>query len=462
MNTQTKTTPATLLPPTHRPPLTFGRMLILYVLIASIPYFYSVTQGLENRGIYETILTYLNIAFFAALLAQYPLAGRVNAVTKITGLDNGMHLHRKAGEFIALFFFLHPLLIIGPRFLISPQKVLGDVWETFIAGEASTGVYAWAVMSIWVLTAMYKDKLKISYEAWRISHGLGLVAVAILATHHAVTVGRHGRYNELFDIMWIILCAIAVSIVSYTYFVRPFLQQKRPFKLVSTEKISSSDWGLTLEKDGDFPFEFDAGQFLWINTTGNAFNRTEHPFSIASSPAALPKVSFIIRELGDFTSNLGALKPGQRVYVDGPHGVFTLNGRQASGIALIAGGAGIGPNLGILRQLVDLRETRPVRMIYGNRRLDQMCSQDEINSIETTLPNFEQRLVLEQADDSAKTAHIGFIDKAFLADQFDEEKRKNWVFYVCGPPVMVDAVTDHLRALGIPETQILFEQLSFG
>lgn len=453
-------TSATLLPPTRKPPLTFGQLMIFYIIIASIPFVYSVTQGLENRGIYETVLVYLNITVFAALLAQYPLAGRINVVTQVTGLDNGMQLHRKAGEWIAIYFFLHPFLIVAPRFFLSPQRAKGDLWDSLIASESSTGVYAWIIMAIWVLMSIYRTKLKISYEAWRISHGIGLVAVAVLGTHHAITVGRHGRYDAWFDVMWIVLCAIAVAIVSYTYFVRPGLQKKQPFKLVSSKKIADNDWEVTIEKDGDFDFSFDAGQFLWLNTSGNAYNRSEHPFSIASSPTALPQISFIIRELGDFTSNLGKLKPGQRVYVDGPHGVFTLNGRQASGIALIAGGAGIGPNLGILRQLRDLGENRPVRMVYGNRRMSQMCNQDEIMAIEKDLPDFKQHLALETPEPGVK-AHIGYLDKEFLASLFDEEKRNGWIFYVCGPPVMVDAVTEHLRALKVPEKQILFEQLSF-
>lgn len=454
------TSTTTLLPPTGSPPLTFGKLLLVYLVLAIAPYLWSATQGLEHRGIYETILTVLNIAVFAALLAQYPLAGRINSVTKIAGLDNGMQLHRKAGEIIAIYFFLHPFLILLPRFLFSPQLALDNTWETFIAGESVTGVYAWAIMSIWVLMSVYRDKLGMSYEAWRISHGLGLVAVAVLGTHHAISVGRHGRYEIWFDVMWVALCTIAVAIVAYTYFVRPFIQKKQPFKLVHAKKLSTNDWELTIEKDGDFPFKFDAGQFLWLNTSGNSFNRSEHPYSIASSPTALPHISFIVRELGDWSSNLDKLKPGKRVYVDGPHGVFTLNGRQASGVALIAGGAGIGPNLGILRQLRDLGESRPVRLVYGNRRMDQMVCQDEIKSIESDLPDFKQLLCLENAEEGVE-AHTGFIDRDYLAGQFDESQRDNWIFYVCGPPIMVDAVTDHLRKLGIDEDRIMFEQLAF-
>lgn len=455
------TTETTLPLPTRQPPWSFKRFLAVYVVLALIPYIWSATQGLEYRGWYELILTILNISMFAALLAQYPLSGRMNSVTRFTGVDNGMLLHRKAGEFTALYFFLHPFLIMLPRFWIAPQRAPGDVWDSFITGEASTGVYAWLIMGVWVLMAMYRDKLKISYEAWRFSHGLGLVAVAILGTHHAVTVGRHGRYEPWFDVMWIALCTVAVGTVVYTYFVRPFVQQKQPFKVVESKKIGASDWSVTIEKDGDFDFEYDAGQFLWINTSGSAFKRVEHPFSIASSPTTLPKISFIIRELGDFTSNLGALTPGQRVYVDGPHGVFTLNGRRASGIALIAGGAGIGPILGIARQLKDLGDERPIRLVYGNRRYEQMVFQDEIAAIDASLNDFNQTLVLEQAEEGVE-ARNGYISRDLLEDMFTSSQRDTWLFYVCGPPVMVEAVAQSLRDMGIAEANILFEQLAFS
>jgi predicted ferric reductase len=447
--------------PGRRPPLTFGPLLAVYIALTLLPYLWSVTQGLEVRRPYQLLLTLLNIAMFAALLAQYPLSGRITAITRIAGVDNGMHLHRKAGEIVGLFFLLHPLLIVAPRMLIAPQKALADFWSSITTGEASTGVFAWTIMTAFVLMSMYREKLKLGYEAWRISHGIALVAVAILGTDHAVSVGRHGRYNGWFDVMWIILCAIAVSIVAYTYFIRPLLHLKRPFKVVDVHKASISDWSLTIEKDGDFPFAYDAGQFLWINSSGNPFKRVEHPFSLASSPTSLPRLSFIIRELGDYTARLGKLKPGQRVHVDGPHGVFTLNGREAGGIALIAGGAGIGPILGLLRQLQDLQDRRPIRLVYGNRQAEQMVFQDEIRAAEASLADFRQTLVLEQPSPDI-VARAGFISQQVLEDEFPTERRCTWLFYVCGPPAMVDAVANSLRKIGVAESRIVFERLSFG
>ena len=455
-----KTTSKTIFATNRQPPWAFKHVLIVYFSIAIVPYLWSVTQGLERRGPYETIVGAISIAGLTALLLQYALSGRLQGVTQYAGIDNGMRIHRKAGELIALFFFLHPFLIVLPRVWIAPQLVVDDLWLVFTSPESQTGVFAWAIMGIWVLSAMFKDKLPISYEAWRVSHGLGLIAVAILATLHAIKVGRHGVYEPWFDVMWIAMCTIAVSTVAYTYFVRPVLQKRRPFKIVSVQKEGASDWGLTIEKDGNFEFDFDGGQFVWINTSGNAFNRKEHPFSIASSPASLPQVSFLIREAGDFTSNLDQLKPGQTVYVDGPHGAFTLADQKAAGVALIAGGCGIAAALGILRQIRDIGDLRPIRLVYGNRIAEQFVHQHEINAISARLPNFKQILALEEPVDGSNHYH-GRIDATLLEQTFDAHDRSRWIYYVCGSEDMVKAVVKALRRIGVPENQILYEQLAF-
>lgn len=450
----------TLLPASRQPPLTFGRLVTVYLVLTLVPYLWSLTQGLAYRGPYAAAVTLCNLTGLAALLAQFPLSGRLDAVTRHTGIDNGMRLHRLAGQVVGGYFLLHPLLIVLPRYGIAPQRATDDLWTALTAAESATGLYAWALMCIWVLVARFRNRLGISYEAWRISHGFGFVAVAILATLHAIDVGRHGRYDPWFDLLWIVLCTIAVAVTCNIYFVRPWLLGRRPFKVVEVRRVGASDWSLSIEKDGDFAFEFDAGQFVWLNTSGNPFVRAEHPFSIASSPAQPHRLSFIIRELGDYTRKLSALRVGQRVHVDGPHGVFTLVGRKASGIALIAGGAGIGPILGLLRQLRDLGETRPIRLLYGNRTLDQMVFQDEIGQAVGSLPDARQILVVERPAPGVDACR-GIIDRALLDRLFEPEARRSWIFYVCGPPAMVEAVAGHLRDAGIDADRILYEQLAF-
>jgi predicted ferric reductase len=452
-------TPAARLPAFKRTAISFYSLMTIYFILVLAPWAASYIEGLEIRSWYQELVGLLSIVTLSMMLIQFVLTARVDLVSGHTGADNAMRVHTRYGEYLGYLVLFHPFLILLPRFLVAPSFAVDDFWHLVKQPETATGLYAWSLMVVWVLLAVFKDKTGLSYEAWRYLHSAGFVAIIILATHHAVTVGRHGRYNAWFDVMWIVLCALAVAMVLYIYFVRPRFVAKQPFRVVDCHKGSSDDWYLTIEKDGDFPFEFDSGQFTWLSTSRSVYANNEHPFSIASNAAALPKISYVIRELGDYTRQLGKLKPGQRVWVDGPHGVFTLNARNAKGIALIAGGAGIGPIMGLLRELADNGDRRPIRLVYGNRVLEQMLFLPEFEALRDKL-DLDILLVLDNPPEGFQ-GHKGFIDKEVLANTMDHPEHANWDCYICGPPRMVKAVEKSLQALSVPRDRILYEQLGF-
>ena len=94
---------------------------------------------MKRRGPYATIIGAISIIGLMALLLQYALSGRLQSVTQYAGIDNGMRIHRRAGQMIALFFFLHPFLIILPRVAIAPQLVVDDLWLMLTSAESQTG-----------------------------------------------------------------------------------------------------------------------------------------------------------------------------------------------------------------------------------------------------------------------------------------------------------------------------------
>ena len=100
-------------------------------------------------------------------------------------------------------------------------------------------------------------------------------------------------------------------------------------------KASLKIWELKLSPRGHSGLDYSAGQFAWINVGRSPFLLTENPFSISSAPGDGPQISFLIKELGDFTNGVGSIKPGTKTYLDGPHGTLTLGGRRATGFGLI-------------------------------------------------------------------------------------------------------------------------------
>jgi ferredoxin-NADP reductase len=136
-------------------------------------------------------------------------------------------------------------------------------------------------------------------------------------------------------------------------------------------------------------------------------------------------------------------------------------GRKSAGVALIAGGCGIAGALGILRQIRDTGSSKPVRLIYGNRVMEQMIFQDEISDAGSHLRDFEQVLAVEEPAEGDADTHHGQIDDALLKQTFASDDRSEWTYYVCGSKGMVEAVVKNLRGMGIPAKQILYEQLAF-
>ena len=437
------------------------KLALGYLGLLSLPFLATFGLDMAEQGTYATVLTIVNTLAMMAFYLQFPLGSRLKNISLFANIDWNMSHHKKMGQWIGFLILMHPVLILAPRFMMSFQDGMHSLISVITAPQMLTALIAWVGMIIWVLMAIFKDKLKFSYETWRLTHVLGFVAIAILATLHITSVGSHGQFQENFNIIWWSLCAASVGMVLYNYFVKPWLLRSKPFKLIDVERVSSTDWQVTIEKNDASGFDFEAGQFVWLNTSKRSGGVKEHPFSIASCQADLPKVSFIIRNLGDYTSKLDTLTLGQNVYVDGPYGSINLaESAKSKSIVLIAGGAGIGPMLSLLRGLAEKNDPRPIRLIYGNNHLDQMVLQDEIKMLEKTMPNFKQQLVCSDVT-SEIDVYQGVIDQSCIKSVINIEDTTDWTVYLCGPKPMIAGVNKSLKSLKIPKAHIHYEQLSF-
>ncbi len=450
--------------PAKRLPFRLGKkskLVLGYLILMSLPFLATFSLDMADQGTYAAVLTTINVLAMMAFYMQFPLVSRLKTIGLFANIDWNISHHKRIGLWLGIIFLLHPVLIIAPRFMVSFSDGMHSLISVITAPQMLTGMIAWVGMIAWILVAIFKDKLSISYETWRLTHMLGLVSIMILATLHVTSVGSHGQFQASFNSIWWALCSASVAMVLYNYFIKPWILRSRPFKLIDVAQISSTDWQVTIESSHPSGFDFEAGQFAWLNTTKRGGGVKEHPFSIASCQADLPRVSFIIRNLGDYTSKLDTLKVGQNVYVDGPYGSISLaESAKSKAIVLIAGGAGIAPMLSLLRGLAEKNDPRPVRLIYGNNRLDQMVLQGEIKTLEKTMTDFRQQLVCAEATDR-DDIYQGVIDKDCIAQVLNTHPINDWTVYLCGPKTMITGVNDSLKSLHIPNAHIHYEQLSF-
>ena len=437
------------------------KLSLRYLILLFIPFCASQMLDMDNKTVYATVLTIINMLAMMAFFVQFPLASRLKQLSLFSNIDWSIGRHKKIGKWLGVIFLLHPILILAPRFLVSNGDGLTSLMEVITAPQMLTGLIAWVLLIVWILLSIYKEKLPVSYETWRLTHLIGFVAIAIFATLHVTSVGSHGQFQPTFNLLWWGLCAFSLAMVAYNYLVKPNKLKHQPFILKNVARVSSSDWQVTIEKQLGDSFYFEPGQFIWLNTSKSIHGVSEHPFSIASCKEDLPEVSFIIRELGDYTSSLGTLTPGQEVYIDGPYGSMGLNdSNTAKGITLIAGGAGLGPMISLLRGLATKNETRPIRFIYGNNRFDQMALLDELKSFEQQMLNFKLQLVCQEETDQ-ENIYKGVVDKQCIENNIEMNNSNQWSVYLCGPKPMIAAVTKSLKVLRIPKSNIHYEQLSF-
>jgi predicted ferric reductase len=207
-------------------------------------------------------------------------------------------------------------------------------------------------------------------------------------------------------------------------------------------------------RHGGHEFSFRAGQFAWILPSRNPFTVTYHPFSMSSS-ALRSRVEFTIKQVGDFTGSLRQLKVGDRVYVDGPHGSFTLEQNPGMGYVFIGAGVGVTPFLSMLSTLADQGDRRPCWLFLANRYEDQVTGVRQLARLQGRL-NLRVVHVISRPSEQWR-GERGRID-AGMFDRHLPLERRSLQYFICGGEEMVRSVERDLGSLGIPADRVHSEQ----
>ena len=431
-------------------------LLIVYLVVALAPLALAAGLGLPPRSFRDELASGLAMVAFAMLLMEFVLSGRFRIVSGRTGIDLTMRFHQLIAWSLLAFLLAHPLIYQSPwpasRSALEPDS-LGLTDASLGSGGVSL-----LLLAILVIVAAFRDQAGGSYERWRALHGVGAIAIAVLGAHHALDAGRYSAHPAM-AAYWLAMVAIGLASLGFVHLFTPLRQLRHPYRVVSVRPAALRIWELTIEPADGRALDFSAGQFVWLTLNRSPFSITEHPFSMVSCPADRPRVAFAIKESGDFTSRIGTIPVGARAFVDGPHGNLTLTGREAPGIAFIAGGAGVAPLISILRQLRVENDSRQMVLLYGNRVQEQILYRSELAAISESI-KLEVHHVLSEPP-AGWQGEVGQLDASVVRRHFDSAERKRWLYFVCGPTPMIDIVERSLNQLGIPMRQIVSEKFRY-
>ncbi|MDO8827279.1 ferredoxin reductase family protein [Methylophaga sp.] len=424
--------------------------LFLYLVIALLPML--IAMGIdrpEPRDLLVEMGSILGLLGLGMLATQLIISGRHRWFAGNVGQDNLLQFHRRTGIAAWLFILAHPVLLMtGDQQFIAWLDPTAD-WLR------ASGVIALALaVTALIISSLWRKQLGLQYETWRTIHASLSLFVVAGGLGHAL-MGKHHTDGLLTQALLIAVIAIPLLLLLETRLWRPYRLKQRPWRVVESDEIRADSTVLILVADGHTGMNFKPGQFAWLTLGDSPFSIQQHPFSMASSATHPERLEFVIKEAGDFTDYLSRVKAGDKAFLEGPYGVFTLDPKAVRRAVFVGGGIGITPVLSMIRSRLAEENYTPMWLIYANKSEDEIIMRD-------TLEVFTQKLsftivhVLSDPSDEWM-GESGYVDGDLL-DEYLPEDADDIDYFVCGPPPMMDLVEPELQKRGVNARRIYSER----
>ncbi len=198
---------------------------------------------------------------------------------------------------------------------------------------------------------------------------------------------------------------------------------------------------------------FEAGQYLeWTLGVEHPDNRgNRRYFTVASAPTE-DSVRLGVKfypVASTFKRALGSMAPGDTIFASHVSGSFTLPADPDAKLAFLAGGIGMTPFRSMLQLLIDRGETRPIVVLYGNERQQDIAYREVLDAANRRLG---VRTVYAVAHGAEPGQYPGQIDARLVREAIPDYRERT--FYISGPQAMVKALRRTLRGMGVKRSRI--------
>jgi predicted ferric reductase len=393
----------------------------------------------------------LGFAAIAMLGVQFALTARFKRASSPFGIDIIYLFHR----YLAIVAVGLALAHFGILWW-SYEEELGSLNPLEARWELTSGRAALVLFVLAFATSEWRQQLGLEYGLWRYSH-VGFASVGfIAAVAHIVGVGYYTEAPGK-RTFWLFATASWLFAIVWVRIFKPWSQLRHPYRVIDVRSEGGDVSTISIEPEGHAGLQrFMPGQFAWITLNSSPFALREHPFTIASEPTALPRLGFSIKALGDFTSTISKVRTGERVYLDGPYGIFSIDRhREAPGYVGIVGGIGITPCLSMIRAMTARGDKRPFWLFVGNPTLDDILFEEELDELSNRMELTVIHVI--QKPPKAWRGETGFITRDILDRHLPKDRRAELHYFLCGPPPMLQSSEEYLRYLGVPQVQVHVE-----
>lgn len=386
------------------------------------------------------------------------LMSRAPFIDQVVGSDEASRLHRLAGFASVWFIGAHAIASTIGYSETTKIPTIGEVWNqiytfTILESGGLGGTIGLALMILVAVVSIRAARARMAYETWYGIHLYAYIAMA-LGFLHQLTLGTDFIDDSLARASWIGLYAIAfVPLITFR-FLEPILRNLRHRfyidKVVIERDGVASLWitGNAMEK-----LPVRAGQWFGIRVLNAKGWWRSNPYSLSAGPDGI-HLRFTIEALGDRSRDLQRIKPGTRVFLEGPYGILTGAVRTREKVLLVAGGIGITP----LRALFEVLPVRrgDMALLYRAPSNASVVFKKELTRIA-----------------EVRGAKIDFLTGSRDQFAFNDDPLSPgglWAaypdvrerdIYLCGSPRMMATVEKSLRDIGVPHHQIHLERFSW-
>ena len=434
------------------------------VVVAGI-YLWIVGGGLDELGVAGGLATttgrLTGMVASALLLLQVLLMARIPWVERVWGQDTLARRHRWVGFGSFHLMLAHIVLITIGYAQSAHVNVFAQIWDFVLDYPGMLLATAGTVALIMVVvTSMRRARRRLRYESWHLLHLYAYVGVG-LALPHQLWTGSDFTSSLGATVFWWGLWIAAAAAVIFCRLILPvFLSVRHHLRVEGVISEGPGVVSVILSGRKLDRWGLRAGQFCqWRFLGGPGWTRS-HPYSISAVPTA-DHVRITVKVLGDGSAELGALRPGTRVLVEGPYGVMTADRRARRDVVMICAGVGITP----MRALAEhIAAEGPSNDWNG-------MGSPEVTILHR-IPSAEHAIFAREFDNLARWSNVRVISlpgsrgprSSFFAGPgpIDPVRELQLLVphisrrevYLCGPRDFMTAAEDALRAVGVPRRHI--------
>ncbi|MFC3577138.1 ferric reductase-like transmembrane domain-containing protein [Streptomyces yaanensis] len=393
---------------------------------------------LLGAGRIAGLLSGYSCAVLVGLMARVPLLERR------IGSDRVSRWHATAGRYTVCLLVAHIVLVLTAYAAQDHASIVHETVNVVLHyPEMLKATIGTIILFAVGITSMRAVRRRVSHEFWYYVHLLTYAAI-FLAFGHQLALGAEFTGNAVATGLWYALYLGVAALVVWFRILAPVrLNMRHKVRVESVYQEAPGVWsvvvrGRNLDRMGAEPGQFFRWRFL---TDGMRWTST--PYSL-SAPPRPDQMRITIKSLGDHSASVPLLRPGTRVWAEGPYGALTADRRTTNRALLIAGGVGVTP----LRALF---ETLPgeVTLLYRARTAEELALGAELEAI-ARWRGARVVYLLNDEDGSRPRLTPGRLHSA-VPDLADHD------VFLCGPPGFAEDMYEALRAAGVPDRRIHHE-----